>query len=71
MEILILILMENLLHAIQNFGGSVADVRLVQNFKLPDFQAKNFTPSISPNFSSFSDKNTKNEGKWRNLHCWQ
>ena len=26
------------------------------NFTLPDFQAKTFTPSISPNFNSFSDK---------------
>ena len=35
-----------------------ADRRFVQNFTPPDFQAKNFTPSISPNFNSFSDKNT-------------
>ena len=34
-------------------------MRFVKNFTLPDFQAKNFTPSISPNFNSFSDKNTK------------
>ena len=27
----------------------------------PDFQAKNFTPSISPNFNSFNKKNTKKE----------
>ena len=26
-----------------------------------DFQAKNFTPSISPNFNTFSDKNVKKE----------
>ena len=31
----------------------------VKKFTPPDFQAKNFTPSISPNFNSFSDKNTK------------
>ena len=37
------------------------DMKFVQNFTPPDFQAKNFTPSISPNFNSFSDKNTK---KW-------
>ena len=44
----------------------------VQNFTPPDFQAKNFTPSISPNFNSFSKKKTqKNEWKWRNLHRWQ
>ena len=47
------------------------DMEFVKNFTPPDFQAKNFTPSISPNFNSFSDKNTKNEWKWRNLHCWQ
>ena len=38
-----------------------ADMEFVKNFTPPDFQAKNFTPSISPNFNSFSDKNTK---KW-------
>ena len=37
------------------------DMKFVKNFTPPDFQAKNFTPSISPNFNSFSDKNTK---KW-------
>ena len=35
------------------------------------FRAKTFTLSISPNFNSFSDTNTKNEGKWKNLHLWQ
>ena len=35
-------------------------MEFVKNFTTPDFQAKNFTPSISPNFNSFSDKNTKN-----------
>ena len=39
-----------------------ADMEFVQNFTPPDFQAKTFTPSISPNFTSFSKKkNTKNE----------
>jgi len=37
------------------------DMRFVQNFTPPDFQAKNFTPSILHNFNSYSDKNTKNE----------
>ena len=37
------------------------DMRFVQNFTLPNFQAKNFALSISHNFNSFSDKNTK---KW-------
>ena len=34
-------------------------MEFVKNFTPHDFQAKNFTPSISPNFNSFSDKNTK------------
>ena len=38
-----------------------ADMEFVQKFTLPDFQAKNFTPSISPNFNSFSKKKHK---KW-------
>ena len=44
---------------------------LVIRQNLMDFQAETFTPSISPNFNSFSDQNTKNEWKWRNLHRWQ
>ena len=32
----------------------VTDMEVVQNFTPPDFQAKNFTPSISPNFNSYS-----------------
>ena len=52
------------------------DMEFVQKFTPPDFQAKNFTPSISPNFNSFSGKKHK---KWvkmekftplaKNLHC--
>ena len=38
-----------------------ADMEFVKNFTPPDFQAKNFTPSISPNFNTFSDKNVKKE----------
>ena len=34
---------------------------LSKKFTPPDFQAKNFTPLISPNFNSFGDRNTK---KW-------
>ena len=45
-----------------------ADMEFVQNFTPPDFQAKNFTLSILPNFNSFSVKKTKNELEWRNLH---
>ena len=37
----------------------ISDMRFVHNFTPPDFQAKNFTLSISSNFNSFSDKNTK------------
>ena len=48
-----------------------ADMEFVPNFTQPDFQAKNFTLSISPNFNGFSKKNTKNEWKLRNLHRWQ
>ena len=36
-----------------------ADMRFVQNFAPPEFQAETFTPSISPNVNSVSDKNTK------------
>ena len=32
------------------------DMEIVQNFTPPNFQAKNFTPSFSPNFNSFSKK---------------
>ena len=34
-------------------------MEFVKKFTLPDFQAKNFTPSISPNFNSFSKKKHK------------
>ena len=34
-------------------------MEFVQNFTPPDFQVKNFTPSISPNFNSFSKKKHK------------
>ena len=34
-------------------------MKFVQNFTQPDFQAKNFTLSISPNFNSFSTKKHK------------
>ena len=39
----------------------MTDMEFVQNFTTLDFQAKNFTPSISPNFNSFSKKKHK---KW-------
>ena len=34
-------------------------MEFVKNFTPSDFQAKNFTPLILPNFNSFGDKNTK------------
>ena len=39
-------------------------MEFVKNFTTPDFQAKNFTPSISLNFNSFSKKKYK---KWVKL----
>ena len=34
-------------------------MEFVQNFTPPDFQVKNFTPSILPDFNSFSKKKTQ------------
>ena len=34
-------------------------MEFVKKFTPPDFQAKNFTPSISHNFNSFSKKKTQ------------
>ena len=42
-----------------NLNVRFADMEFVHNFTPPDFQAKNFTPSISPNFNSFSKKKHK------------
>ena len=36
-----------------------SDMKFVQNFTPSDFQVKNFTPSISPNFKGFSRKKTQ------------
>ena len=36
-----------------------ADMEFVKNFTPSDFQDKNFTPSISPNFNGFSKKKHK------------
>ena len=38
-------------------------MRFVKNFTPPDFQAKNFTPLISPNFNNFGDKKTQKMSK--------
>ena len=35
------------------------DMKFVKKITPPDFQAKHFTPSISPNFNSFSKKKHK------------
>ena len=35
------------------------DMEFVQKFTPPDFKVKNFTPSISPYFNSFSNKKNK------------
>ena len=42
-------------------ADTVTDMEFVKNFTPLDFQAKNLTQSISPNFNSFSDKTQKNE----------
>ena len=36
-----------------------SDMEYVQKFTPPDFKVKNFTPSISPYFNSFSGKKTQ------------
>ena len=40
---------------------TLSDMKFVKKITPPDFQAKNFTPSISPNFNSFGKKKHK---KW-------
>ena len=37
----------------------VPNMEFVKKFTPPDFQAKNFTPLISPNFNSVSGKKTQ------------
>jgi len=51
-------------------------MEFVQKFTPPDFQVKNFTPSILPNFNSFSKKKHKKCVKMekftplaKTLHC--
>ena len=39
------------------------DMEFVKTFTPPEFQAKTFTPSISHNFNSFGDKNTKKKSE--------
>ena len=44
-----------------------SDMKFVKKVTPPDFQAKNFTPSISPNFNSFSKKKHKKLEKMEKL----
>ena len=43
-------------------------MEFVKNFTPPDFQAKNFTPSLSPNFNSFSKKKTQKMSENGEIH---
>ena len=40
-------------------GSPTTDMEFVKKFTPLEFQAKTFTPSISPHFNSFGDKNTR------------
>ena len=51
--------MANIMQQIEANHISGPDMEFVQKFTPPDFQAKNFTPSISPNFNSFRKKKHK------------
>ena len=67
MQFLIVIVINCIIRCLRNIAlvallyivNIIADMEFVQNFTPPDFQAKNFTPSISPNFNSFSKKKHK------------
>ena len=43
----------------QGEDDSLSDMKFVQNFTPPDFQAQTFTPLISSNFNIFSEKKTQ------------
>ena len=43
-------------------------MEFVKKFTPPDFQAKNFTPSISPNFNSVSGKKTQKISENGEIH---
>ena len=52
--------MNNFLDECSGFLDALAsDMEFVKKFTPADFQAKNFTPSISPNFNSFRVKKHK------------
>ena len=53
-------------HRGAKFITCFTDMILFQNFTLSDFQATNFTPQISPNFNSFSEKTQTSHCFWRN-----
>ena len=46
-------------HIIKTLQKAQPDMEFVQKFTPLDFQVKNFTPSILPNFNSFSKKKTQ------------
>ena len=48
--------LHGVLHGKVDFSS---DMEFVKIFTPPEFQAKTFIPSISANFNSFGDKNTK------------
>ena len=43
-------------------------MEFVQKFTPPDFKVKNFTPSISPYFNSFSGKKTQKLNENREIY---
>ena len=45
------------------FAQLDSDMEFVRRFTPPDFQARNFTPLISPNFNSFSKKKHKKKNE--------
>ena len=51
--------MANIMQHIEANHISGPDMEFVQKFTPPDFKVKNFTPSISPYFNSFSGKKHK------------
>ena len=46
----------------------MSDMEFVKNFTPPDFQTKNFTLSISPNFNSFGKKKTQKMSENREIY---
>ena len=46
-------------YMVMQVRGGGADMEFVQKFTPPDFKVRNFTPSLSPYFNSFSGKKTQ------------